>query len=280
MIEAYAFLAVFVVQILILSVLHPAWLARYVRAKAQVQLPGWEPKSREGFLNLYRMVNVAIGVPGLVLLAWVFNHMRPDWDTDPVTKLLGLYGTVQIAPIVLISMIGAWYKRKTLTYTPTGAKRTASLERRGLFKIVSPFTVFLAVLAYFLFAAFIVAIQQHPVPGFAGYFVLGTVTLVYALNAFCVYWMLYRRKRWPLETRTYRMQAVEVQVKIIFYTSFAIVVFVSCSVMLRLLHLSRWMPFAMSAYFVIVFLFTSMVLFALRRQAEADRLDFVRITSQ
>jgi uncharacterized membrane protein len=87
--------------------------------------------------------------------------------------------------------------------------------------------------------------------------------------------MLYRRKRWPLETRTYRMQAVEVQVKIIFYTSFAIVVFVSYSVMLRLLHLPRWMPFAMSAYFVIVFLFTSMILFALRRQAEADRVDLV-----
>jgi hypothetical protein len=63
--------------------------------------------------------------------------------------------------------------------------------------------------------------------------------------------------------------------KIIFYTSFAIVVFVSYSVMLRLLHLPRWMPFAMSAYFVIVFLFTSMILFALRRQAEADRVDLV-----
>jgi hypothetical protein len=31
MIEAYAFLAAFMVQILVVSVLHPAWLTRYAR---------------------------------------------------------------------------------------------------------------------------------------------------------------------------------------------------------------------------------------------------------
>jgi hypothetical protein len=36
--------------------------------------------------------------------------------------------------------------------------------------------------------------------------------------------------------------------------------------------MQRWVPFAMSVYFVLIMLFTSMMLFALRRQAEADRL--------
>ncbi len=115
-------------------------------------------------------------------------------------------------------------------------------------------------------------IQQHPFAGFSGYRLLGIVTLVYALNAFLVYWLLYRRKRWPLETRAYRMQAVEVQVKILFYTSITVIVFLSLIVTLRLLHLLRWAPFAGSVYFVIVTLFGSMMLFALQRQAEADRL--------
>jgi hypothetical protein len=49
-------------------------------------------------------------------------------------------------------------------------------------------------------------------------------------------------------------------------------VFLSLIVTLRLLDMQRWVPCAMSVYFVIIMLFTSMMLFALRRQAEADRL--------
>jgi len=87
-----------------------------------------------------------------------------------------------------------------------------------------------------------------------------------------VYWVLYRRKRWPLETSAYRMHAVGVQIKIVFYTSIAVIVFLSLNVTLLLLDMQRWVPFALSVYFVLIMLFTSVMLFALRRQAEADRL--------
>ena len=273
MIEAYAFLAAFTVQILVVSVLHPAWLTRYARAKAEAQLPGWDRKSRERFLTLYRAVNAGIAVLGLVLLSWLFSHMQsPDWDVRPVSLLHRGYSVVQILPFVLVSLIGAWVKRKALTRSPPEVKRTASLQRRGLFDFVSPLTVLLAVVGYFLFATFVVYIQQHPFPGFSGYRLLRTVTLVYALNAFLAYWLLYRRKRWPLETNAYRMHAVGMQVKIVFYTSIAIIVFLSLNVTLELLDMERWMPFAMSIYLVIIMLFTSMMLFALQRQAVADRL--------
>jgi hypothetical protein len=273
MIEAYAFLTAFTVQILVVSVLHPAWLTRYARAKAEAQLPGWDRQSRERFLTLYHAMNAGIAVLGLVLLGWLFSHMlSPDWDVRPVNLLLRGYIVVQILPFVLVSLIGAWVKRKALTRSPPEVKRTASLQRRGLFYFVSPLIVFLAVVGYFLFAALVIHIQQHPLPGFPGYHLLRTVTLVYALNAFCVYWLLYRRKRWPLETSAYRMHAVGLQLKIVVYTSIAVVVFLSLNITLQLLDMQRWVPFAMSVYFVLIMLFTSMMLFALRRQAEADRL--------
>lgn len=273
MIEAYAFLAAFMVQILVVSVLHPAWLTRYARAKAEVQLPGWDGKSRERFLTLYRAMNAAIAVLGLALLGWLFSHMpRPDWDVGLVSHLLAGYIVVQILPFVLISLVGGWFKKKALTRLPPAVKRTASLQRRGLFDFVSPLTVFSAVLGYFLFVALVIYIQQRPFPGFSAYRVLRGVTLVYALYAFVVYWLLYVRKRWPLETSAYRMHAVGVQLKIVFYSSIAIVVFLSLNVALQLLNMQRWVPFAVSVYFVVSMLFTSMMLFALRRQAEADRL--------
>jgi hypothetical protein len=272
MIEAYTFLAAFTVQILVVSVLHPAWLTRYARAKAEAQLPGWDGKSRERFLTLYRAVNAGFAVLGLVLLGWLFNHMRsPDWDVRPVSFLLRGYVVLQLLPVVLVSLIGAWVKRKALTRSPPDVKRTASLQRRGLFDFVSPLAVFLAVAGYFLFAGFVIYIQQHPLPGFPAYRLLRTVTLVYALSAFLGYWLLYRRKRWPLETSAYRMHAVGVQVKIIVYTSIAFIVFISLNVALTLLDLERWAPLAMSVYLVSIMLIGSM-LFALRRQAEADRL--------
>jgi hypothetical protein len=272
MIEAYAFFAAFAVQILVVSVLHPVWFTRYVRAKAEAQFPGWAGKSRERVLSLYRVVNAGIAVLGLALLAWLFDHMRnPDWHIVPVMHLFALYSLAQMLPFVVVSLIGALFKRKVLLRAPPVTKRTASLQRRGLFDIVSPFTAFVAVVGYMLFAAFLIHNQQR-FPGFPGYYFLHTVTLVYILNAIAVYWLLYRRKKWPLETQAYRMQAVAVQVKIIFYVSIAAIVFLSLDATLLLLHLMRWAPLAMSVGVMIVMLFASMMLFALRRQAEADRL--------
>jgi hypothetical protein len=273
MIEAYAFLAAFTVQILVVSVLHPMWLARYVRAKAEVQLPDWDRKSRDRSLTLLRVVNAGIAMLGLVLLGWLFTHIRsPDWDVGRVTRLLCGYVVLQILPFAVVSLIGAWGKRKALTRSPPEARRTASLQRRGLFDLVSPLIVFLCIAFYFLFAAFVVYIQHRGLPGFAGYRLLGAVTLIYALNGFVAYTLLYRRKKWPLETNAYRAHAVGVQVKIVFYTSIAVIVFLSLTITLRLLNMLRWVPFELSVYFVLSMLLTSMMLFALRRQAEADRL--------
>lgn len=272
MIQADAFFAAFAVQILVVSVLHPVWFTQYARAKAAAQLPGWNSRSIERFLGLYRVVNAGIAVLGLVLLGWLFNHTQsPDWHIVPVVRLVCGYYFVQLLPFLFVSLLVQWIKRKALLRAPPPAKRTASLQRHGLFDIVSPFAVFLAVAGYVLFAAFMIGIQQHPVAGFSGYSLLRVLTLVFALNAIGVYWMLYRRKRWPLETQAYRMQAVAVQVKIIVYASIAATVFFSLIATLRLLHLVRWAPLAVSVLAVVSMLLASMELFVLRRQAEEDR---------
>jgi hypothetical protein len=84
------------------------------------------------------------------------------------------------------------------------AKRTALLQRRGLFDFISPRVVFLAVLSYLLFVAFVIYLQQDPVAGFIGRINLGAVTLVYALNAFVLYRVLYGKnaRRSPARDRS------------------------------------------------------------------------------
>jgi hypothetical protein len=272
MIQTYAFLAAFLAQIVTVSVLHPAWFVRYLRAKAEVHMPDWDRAARTRFLSRYRAANFVLAVFGLGLFAWLFDQMRtPHWTIGSVTTPLRLYMIAQMLPLIFASLIGAWRKRKMLLRAAPDRKRTASLERRGLFDIVPPFTVVLAVLAYILFAGFIIAIQRHPVAGFSGYSVLRVITLVYAVNAFCAYWLLYRRRKWPLETRAYRMTVVAAQLRLLFYTSLAVTLFVSLTVALRLLHLLTWVPFAMSVYIVIGMVLSGMMLMSLRRRAEEDR---------
>ena len=125
--------------------------------------------AQERFLTQYRALTTGIAVLGLLLLGWLFSYMRrPDWDDGPVEVLVTVYFlAAQMLPLVLVVWIGVRFNKEHKRSLPEG-KRTAILQRRGLFDFVSPFIVFLAVLSYFLFAAFVIYIQQHPFPGFAG----------------------------------------------------------------------------------------------------------------
>jgi len=273
MIETYAFLAALTVQILLLSLLQPAWATRYARAKAEAQLPGLDRRGRDRFLILYRAVNAGIALLGLGLLGWLFQYMRnPAWDAQSVMRLQSVYTVLQVAPYMLLSLVAVWIKKKTLLHSPPEAIRTASLERRGLFDIVSPGIIIIAALAYVLFVACVFYVRLHPFPGFTGYASLSLATLAYGASGASVYWLLYGRKRWPRETRAYRAQAVETQVRVNIYSCIAVIAFLAMRLMLNMLQQPRWMPFAVSAYIVTVMLLTSTMMFALRRQAEADQL--------
>jgi len=114
MIEAYAFLAMFTVQIMAMSVVYPAWFIRYVQVQAKhvpaerlEQLyPGVDlGHAQERFLTHYRALNMGIAVLGLLLLGWLFSYMQgPDWDDGPVETLVTVYFVLQIMlPCVSLS---------------------------------------------------------------------------------------------------------------------------------------------------------------------------------
>jgi hypothetical protein len=278
MIEAYAFLAAFTVQILTMSVLIPALFIRYIRVEAArlpaqrlAQLyPGVDLASlQKRFLTRYRMLTAGIAVLGLLLLGWLFSYMqRADWDDGPVEGLVSAYFMVQaMLPLGLIVWVGVRFNLKHRRSLPE-AKRTATLQRRGLFDFVSPFVVFVAALSYLLFAAFVIYLRQHPFPGFAGLITLGAVTLVYALNAFVVYRMLYGKKTNPFETHEGRLRTIGLVVKSSVYSCIVVIVFLSLNFSLVMLDLQRWEPFALSIFFIITALLSSMGFAAPPRQPE------------
>jgi hypothetical protein len=187
----------------------------------------------------------------LLLLGWLFSYMRrPDWDDGPVEVLVTVHFlAAHMLPFAFLVWSGVRFDKKHKRAV-SEAKRTAVLQRRGLFDFVSPSAVFLAALSYFLFAAFVIYVRQHPFPGFAGLITLGAVTLIYAVNAATVYWMLYGRKSNPFETHEGRLHTIGLAVKSSVYSCIVIVVYLSFNFALRLLDLQRWEPFAPSVFLV------------------------------
>ena len=281
MIEANAFLAAFAVQILVMSVLIPSWFIRNARARTAsvpaerlAQLyPGVDVGlALKRFLTQYRVLTMGIAVLGLLLLIWLFNDVRrPDWNSNKTGPLATAYFLVALGlpGFLFVRFIVRFNKE----HKPAEGKRTAILQRRGLFDFVSPFIVFVAVLSYFLYAAFVIYIEQHPFPGFAGYLKnIGAMTLLYAVNAFAVYISLYGRNKNPFETQADRLHTIGLTVKGIVYSSIVMVLYISLNHSLRLLDLKSWEPFALSIFFAICALLASMGFAAPLRKPEADGL--------
>lgn len=257
MIEAYAFLAAFTVQIMVMTLLIPAWTTRNLRARASssaehfAQLyPGVDiTRALERYLTQHQVLTSGLAVLGMLLVCWLFSDAwRADWNGDKAGHLAFGYFLVAVAlPTFQLVRFIAKFKKE---HKPAEVKRIAILQRRRLFDFVSPFTVSVAVLSYLLFAAFMIYIEQHPFPGFGGALAnIGILTLGYAGLALVVYNMLYGKNRSPFETHVGHVQRIGLAVKGIVYVCIASSVNVSITLALQLLDLKSWGPFAGSLFF-------------------------------
>ena len=271
MMEANAFLAMFTVQILAMSVLLPGWLTRQVResaARLPVErlaraYPGIDhARILDRYLTRFRFWTLGIALLGLLPLIWFFNYtQRPDWDDGPVEALVGAYFLVQALPLWVAAWLVLKIKKKVLASSSPEPRRKAVLQRRRLFHFVSPLVVLVAALAYLLFAAFAIYLDQHPFPGYAGAVVnIGAITVLYASQSLAAYWMLYGKKINRLETDADSVRKIGVAVRLCVCLCIAGVVGISISFMLVLLDEQRWEPFAQSGFLVFIAILCSLAI--------------------
>ncbi len=284
MIEVYLFLAVFPIQILGLSVLYPLGLTRQVRtalktipAERLAELyPGIDvAEAHERFIARYRVANTVVVVLGLVLLGWFLSYMqRPTWDEGTVGGLLTAYFFLQNGPILLFAWFTLRFNKVHRRLLPD-AKRKASLDRRGLFDVVSPSMVLLVILSYFQFVAVIFYAAQHPFPGFGGRFLnIGIVSLGYILLGAVVMYLLYGRKKIsPLHSHADRIRIVRGVAN--YYAWIIILSSISISINMAgklklVVDLETWGPFLGTAFFLIITLLLLRTVAARTPQPEAQ----------
>jgi len=284
MIEAYAFLAAFAAQILVGSVLIPSSLIRYVRGWAIhygserfAQLyPGIDyGRWTERFAIRCRAVTIVIAVLGVFLLGWLSTLIRhPDW-ADDVTRLAMTYFFLQMSPLVLLCLYAFVRHYKTILQPSQEPKRKAMLQRRGLFDFVSPFVISLAVVSYIVFVVYGIWLDLHVYGNTTlsrqCLIALGTVTAVYALNAFIIYKSLYG-KRNPLMSNEGRARTIGLRVKSNVYVCIASAWFISLLGTLGQPGLQEWKPFAVTLFVVISMLAGFMEMTGAPRKADPDAL--------
>jgi hypothetical protein len=259
MLEAYAFLAMFIVQIVVLSLVYPPRLINRTRAMLTqyppAQFPQLYPRGAAAVLRrvtIYRVLNTLVAVVGLALLGWFFTYTRrPDWDDGPVEALLPVYFMLQFIPLMVFALTAA-KDAKIIRNSFQTERRTATLERRGLFDFVSPFVVFLALLCYPLFIGLCIYIDRNPFSGWAGAPVnIGIVTLLYAMLGFAAYMSLYGKKN-PLLSHADRMRMISLSVQACVYACLFGVVGIMSNFAMVLLDMQRWEPFGQSVGLVII----------------------------
>jgi hypothetical protein len=291
MIESHAFLAAFLLQILVVSVLNPArlikhvrgWVANFGSQRFAELYPDFEyGQWAERFATRYRAANFLITVLGVLLLGWLYTLTRhPQW-VDEVTKPVLVYYFLQMSPVVLLGLYAVVRYHKVLLQPSQEVKRKAMLQRRGLFDFVSPVAVLVAVIGYFTFVAFAIyldlVVHRNEALSRACLGAIGAVTLVYAVNAFIVYKYLYGRRN-PLVTHEGRLHTIGVRVKGSVYSCIVVVGFISLMGTLARPELREWSPFALSVFFVIITLLGFRDLTAPTGRHEADTLDSGEVRS-
>jgi hypothetical protein len=282
MIVANMFLAMFAAQILALSVVFPGRFIRYCLTLATSMPVDRLTQAHQAidfdlaqarFFARYRALNTGVAFLGVLLLCWLAGYMRsPTWDEGRVSALTTAYFLLQVSPL----LFAAWFgirRNKALKRALLETKRKAVLQRRGLFDFVSPITVAVAVLAYVLFAAFVMYLRQNPFPGFAGFVNIVCVTLVYAVYAATAYMMLYGTKPKPLETNLRREYTIGLVVRACVYSCIVCVVSLSISFALELQDLEHWQPFAQSLFLVMTMLLVSRGIAAPPRKPGGKEVD-------
>ena len=149
--------------------------------------------------------------------------------------LLAYFHAAELFPSSLIAWFTVRFNKVHRRSLPE-AKRKAVLQRRGLFDFVSPLTVLLAVLAYFLFVAFMFYVARHPFPGFGGPFVNIGIVSAGVHTAGCIrhVLVLYGRKKDPLQTHADRMRMIRAVVNAYAWMCILVPIFVSLTVARKL----------------------------------------------
>jgi hypothetical protein len=232
-------------------------------------------RSIRRLVTIFRAANIVTAVLGVLMLAWFYTQVRQPESMGELKMALVGYIFVQFAPLVLLALYSVVRGFKLFFQPSQEPRRTAILQRRGLFDFVSPFAVWIAVLTYVGFIGFAsyldLEVYDNASLSRQFWIAIAAVTAIYALNTFVIYKYLYGTRN-PLQSHRGRAHSIAVNVKGSVYSCIAVAWFFSFLAVVGQPHLVGWQPFALSLFLSVTWLINLRSMSAPPLKSEADGL--------
>jgi hypothetical protein len=270
-IKSLLFYAVYLSQVLLISLYVPSILLRRARDLIETYPPSAYPKlypeplaSIERKLSVYRNLNIVMLLLGLGLLAaaWVSDYrIAARYGAYPTAVAHSVYSMLQLlAPSAVIGLWGfGYYKR--MRAAARGRIRTAELKARRLLDFVSPALLGAAIAMYVGATASVLYLDkppgwlQSPVPPWAA--ALAAMTIVNVFFAGIIAWTLYGRKQDPHQTHADRARQIRLVSQSLLIVSILISVLTARRNALHVFELWQYGPLVGSVFLQVFVILTA-----------------------
>jgi hypothetical protein len=258
-IKSLLFYAVYLSQVLLISLYLPSRVLRHARRLIETFPPSDYPKlypeplaTIDRKLRVYRNLNTGLLLLGLGLLAaaWLLDYrIAAKYGAYPTMVAHATYSMLQVLPLVAFSLWAlAYYKR--MRAAARGRIRAAELKARRLFEFVSPTLVGAAAAMYVGATASLLLIEGRPgwlVGGLLGwlsfhrqYVMIASLTICNAMFAGVILWSLYGRKLDPHQTDGDRERQIRLVAQSLLGASILFSVFMAGFNLLSAFELELW----------------------------------------
>jgi hypothetical protein len=245
----YLYAAVFLSQVLVVSLYAPTLVRRRVRTLLATRPAAEYPKlypvpvaTIERTLRLYRMLNAGIAALGLALAIWLYTI-----DGEMSASVYAIYTCFQVAPVMLWTYWERRYFKRMSAAAPNTIRR-AELKPRRVRDFISPALLGLAVATYLAATASLVFLRGAPIPEplLTSTLNFTLMTLANLFAAVTSVWMLRSRKIDPHQTHEDRTRKLRAGWRAMFTTIILLNAYVAVQSLLHGFGLFDYVGFAAS----------------------------------
>lgn len=257
--EQSLFQLAFLGQVLLISGYIPYLIARRIRFVFDTYPPETHPRLYPRSLDYYeskrRSYLVANFVIAAIGVASFGGLLYGTWETDLGNTLAFAYFMIQVAPLVWLD-ISAIKELKSMRNLDTRSLRSAELNPRRLFDVMSPVLFWLVAAVYLAFWGFVAWFRQFDYPWFGGYINNLIITGLNVFFAAILAWKMYGRKANPHQSHEDRLRQTRNVARVLGMVSIAVTLYAVISILLSAEDARGLQPFSKSVYFTIIGFFS------------------------
>ncbi|MEM7432847.1 MAG: hypothetical protein AAF351_13060 [Pseudomonadota bacterium] len=248
----------FFLQVVVISIVMPRKISATMSHVMQAYPPTTHPRLYPRKLAYYeskqmtfRWLSASIALIGFAVLIGM-QFYQSTWDFDDFGDAIAFtFFMLQAVPFFWLDL-SLKNELKIMRALNTSSTRTADLNPRGLFDIISPALLGAVVLTYLGLWAFVAWFDQFGYEWFGGY---ANVAIATGINLFfiaIVFWRARGRKENPHERHEDRIRRVRRTAKMLAMMSIALTVYLVITVSLTASELRDLQPAVKSIYFLLI----------------------------